>query len=65
MQQAQQIAFNNAKLQNEISRLRTTLEKEQKEAQTKSDIYKNKTEQFQKQWKKREEAEKMIKVDNW
>ena len=62
--QTHQVATDNEKLQNEISRLRTTLEKEQKEAQTKSDIYKAKIEQFQKLWKKREEAEKMIKVDN-
>lgn len=60
--QTHQVASDNEKLQNEIARLRTALEKEQKEAQTKSDIYKNKTEQFQKQWRKREEAEKTIKV---
>ena len=62
--QTHQVATDNEKLQYEISRLRTALEKEQKEAQTKSDIYKNKTEQFQKQWKRREEAEKTVKVEN-
>ena len=38
------------------------LERERKEAHTKMDVYKKKTEQFQVQWKKREEVEARLKV---
>ena len=43
-------------------RLRAELDKEKKDAQGKSDVYKKKTEQFQVQWKRREEAEARVHV---
>ena len=50
------------KFKHECTKLRTELDKEKKDAQTKSGLYKKKTEQFQLQWRKREEAETQIQV---
>jgi len=52
----------NEKLKQDIAKLQAALEKQKKELHSKAEIYKNKTEQFQTQWRKREEAEKLIKV---
>ena len=49
-------------LNEENGRLQTALDRANKEAQSKLDIYKSKTEQFQLQWKKRKDAEAMVKV---
>ena len=50
------------KFKRECTRLRGELEKERKDAQGRSDVYKKKTEQFQVQWKRREEAETRVHV---
>ena len=52
----------NLKLKKECTRLRAELDKEKKDTQGKSDVYKKKTEQFQVQWKRREEAEARVHV---
>lgn len=57
-----QASADNEKFTQEIARLQVALEKEKKEAHSKVEIYKNKTEQFQMQWKKRQDAEKTLKV---
>ena len=46
----------------ECARLQTELDNEKKDAQGKSDVYKKKIEQFQEQWKRREEAEARVHV---
>jgi len=50
------------KLTKECDKLHNDLERERREAHTKMDVYKKKTEQFQVQWKKREEVEERLKV---
>jgi len=50
----------NAQLQSQCSALHAQLEKERKNARTKAEVYKKKTEQFQVQWKKREEVEQRL-----
>ena len=62
LSQVNQLAIERDKFKKENERLRTDLDKEKKDAQTKFDVYKKKTEQFQLQWKKREEAEVKITV---
>ena len=52
----------NLKLKKECTRLRAELGKEKKDAQGKSDVCKKKSEQFQVQWKRREEAEARVHV---
>ena len=58
----QKLSKENDKYKNESGRLRAELDKEKKEALGKTDVYKKKTEQFQLQWKKREEAEARANV---
>ena len=60
--QVSQLTTDNNKLSQENARLLAALEKQKKEVQNKADLYKNKTEQFQAQWRKREAAEKVLKV---
>ena len=60
--QVDQYAKENDKLKKECGRLRAELDKERRDAQGKSDVYKKKTEQFQLQWRKREEAETRVNV---
>ena len=50
------------KLKKENERLHAELDKERKDALGKMDVYKKKIEQFQLQWRKREEAEAKITV---
>ena len=50
------------KFKTECAKLHADLEKERKDAQNKADLYKKKTEQFQVQWKRREEAEARVQV---
>jgi len=54
--------ISNEKLKQDNIKLQAALEKQKKEMQSKAELYKNKTDQFQVQWRKREEAEKLIKV---
>jgi len=61
-QQASHYSTLCAKLTKERDKLHDDLERERKEAHTKMDVYKKKTEQFQVQWKKREEVEARLKV---
>ena len=60
--QVNQLTTDINKLSQENGRLLAALERQKKEAQNKADLYKNKTQQFQAQWRKREEAEKVLKV---
>ena len=60
--QANHFAKESEKYKRECAKLRAELDKEKKDAQGKSDVYKKKTEQFQVQWKKREEAEARVHV---
>jgi len=54
--------IDNEKLKQDNIKLQTALEEQKKEIQSKAELYKNKSDQFQMQWRKREEAEKMLKV---
>ena len=62
--QASHYLKENEKFKKECARLRGELDKENKDAQGKSDVYKKKTMQFQVpvQWKEREETEAKIHV---
>ena len=60
--QVVQLTRDNQKLGEENARLQAALGKANKEAHNKVELYKNKTEQFQAQWKKRQDAEQMLKV---
>ena len=65
LSQVDQLAIERDKFKKESDRLRVDLEKEKKDAQSKFDVYMRKTEQFQLQWKKREEAEDKINVNTY
>ena len=60
--QASHYLKESEKFKREYAKLRAELDKERKDAQGKSDVYKKKTEQFQVQWKRREEAEARVHV---
>ena len=60
--QISHLTIDRDKFKKESEKLRAELDKEKKDAQSKIDLYKKKTEQFQLQWKKREEAEVKLNV---
>ena len=60
--QVNRLTIDNNKLSQENARLLAALEKQKEELQIKSDLHLKKTEQFQAQWRKREEAEAVLKV---
>ena len=60
--QVSQYARENDRLKKECDKFKAELDKEKKDAQGKSDVLKRKTEHFQLQWRKREEAEARITV---
>ena len=60
--QVNQLSTDNEKLKQDNAKLQAALEKQKKEMYSKAELYKNKTEQFQSQWRKREECEKLIEV---
>ena len=60
--QISHLIIDRDKFEKESEKLRSELDKEKKDAQNKIDLYKKKTEQFQLQWKKREEAEVKLNV---
>ena len=62
MPQANHFLKERENFKRECARLRAELDKEKKDAQDKSDVYKKKSEQFQLQWLKREQAEARVHV---
>ena len=60
--QVSQYARENDRLNKECDKLKAEVDKAKKDAQGKLDVYKRKTEQFQEQWIKREEAEARVTV---